>query len=308
MSELIIIMVIRSPIVMPPKRQRKFRNICWTLYAQPNIHTAIDVSDTVRTVVEYYVYQPELCPNTGQRHWQGYMELKDQLTLSTIKSKIFEDDTVHIEERRGTAEQAAEYCMDIAKREPGADVVEWGRRKHQGQRKDLFDFIDASKEGQSLSSLRQGMPHVASRAMQWCNAVHADIRREQIPELRFLFVAVLYGGAGSGKTRAAHAMYGESMFTITPSMEHKNWWCGYDMEEALLIDDFDGISFEFRFLLRLLDIYRLQLPTKGGHTWAAWTHVVITSQYHPDRWYPAVNDAASRNALMRRIHHIVEML
>lgn len=289
---------------MPPKRQRKFRNICWTLYNEPHITTSIEVSDTIRQVVEYYVYQPELCPNTGQRHWQGYMELKDQLTMNTIKAKIFADDTVHIEERKGTAEQAEEYCEDPAKREPNTEVIRWGRKKHQGQRKDLHDFIDASRSGLSLSILRQSMPHVAARAMQWCNAVHADIKRDNIPEYRFLFVIVLCGGAGTGKTRKAHQLFGESMYTITPSKEHKNWWCGYDMEETLLIDDFDGESFEFRFLLRLLDIYRLQLPTKGGHTWAAWTHVVITSQYHPDMWYPHVVDRASREALQRRIHYI----
>ncbi len=49
----------------------------------------------------------------------------------------------------------------------------------------------------------------------------------------------------------------------------------------------------FRFLLRLLDGYRLNMPTKGGFIWGEHTTVILTSNTAPDRWY---NDNMGANS------------
>jgi len=53
-------------------------------------------------------------------------------------------------------------------------------------------------------------------------------------------------------------------------------------------------------LLRLLDKYKLKVEIKGGHSWAIWTTVVITSNHHPSEWYKDVDLAP----LERRIQEI----
>jgi len=72
-----------------------YRNYCFTSYSFPNSPT-IDVKD-----VKYYIYQLEKCPTTGNMHFQGYIELTKVMRFTALK-KIFNDNTLHIEPRKGT--------------------------------------------------------------------------------------------------------------------------------------------------------------------------------------------------------------
>lgn len=50
---------------------------------------------------------------TGNVHWQGYMELENPKRFSSIKKILLEifRRRCHVEPRKGTAEQARNYCM-----------------------------------------------------------------------------------------------------------------------------------------------------------------------------------------------------
>lgn len=63
------------------------------------------------------------------------------------------------------------------------------------------------------------------------------------------------------------------------------WFDGYQGQHTLILDDFSGDYCAFRYLLRLLDKYKLKVEIKGGFAWAVWTTVVITSNIHPVGWY-----------------------
>lgn len=63
---------------------------------------------------------------------------------------------------------------------------------------------------------------------------------------------------------------------------------------------------DFSTLFRILDIYALQLPTKGGFTWAKWNYVFITSNNAPQNWYkPETMEKIDQTAFWRRIHKII---
>jgi len=53
----------------------------------------------------------------------------------------------------------------------------------------------------------------------------------------------------------------------------------------LILDDYRGNGLKFEDLLQVLDGRRLMLPIKGGHTYALWTRVIITSNTIPENWY-----------------------
>ena len=55
------------------------------------------------------------------------------------------------------------------------------------------------------------------------------------------------------------------------------WFDNYEQEDCLLIDDFDDTAVPIELMLQLLDGYRQRLPIKGGHTYAAWEKVIITT-------------------------------
>lgn len=109
----------------------KARNIVFTSYKK-----TIEFKEDK---INYIVYQKEICPTTKKEHWQGYCELKAQSRYSAIK-KMFNDNKLHIEVRKGTQQQAIDYCKKVETSVEGS-MFEWGEPKKQGKRTDLTAFI-----------------------------------------------------------------------------------------------------------------------------------------------------------------------
>lgn len=59
--------------------------------------------------VRYIIFQVEKCPDTGRLHLQGYIELYRQFRLKGLKT-LLDCNEAHCEPRRGTREEAMEYC------------------------------------------------------------------------------------------------------------------------------------------------------------------------------------------------------
>lgn len=59
--------------------------------------------------VRYICFQVEKCPDTGRLHLQGYIELYRQFRLKGLKT-LLDCNDAHCEPRRGTREEAMEYC------------------------------------------------------------------------------------------------------------------------------------------------------------------------------------------------------
>lgn len=121
-------------------------------------------------------------------------------------------------------------------------------------------------------------------------------------------VVVYWGATGTGKTwTAVHENPDDCFIANCPNTKGATFWFdGYDGESILILDDFDNAYCSEAYLKRLLDHYKLQVQIKGGHVWACWTKVIITSNYAPRHWYPDVpNQAPIDHApLQRRISEI----
>jgi hypothetical protein len=90
-----------------------------------------------------------------------------------------------------------------------------------------------------------------------------------------------------------------------PDSNQTCWFDGYEGEGTLVLDEF-RCQIKCSKMLRILDGHQLRLDTKGGHTHANWTNVVITTNFPPEEWYPGLNPR-HRDALSRRINHVIEM-
>jgi len=113
--------------------------------------------------VKYCVYQREICPETGKEHLQGYIELTKSMRMNAVKCML-EDDTLHLERRKGTRNQCRDYCMKEETRKEGTSPVEFGTFKStQGQRTDLLQVYSAIKEGQDLNFIIDEYPGVYLR-------------------------------------------------------------------------------------------------------------------------------------------------
>jgi len=256
----------------------KNRNYCFTAYKLPE--------PTLDHIV-YMIYGEEKCPDTGRLHYQGYVELETATRLNAVKT-IFNDETLHLEKRKGTQQQAIDYC-----KKDGV-FTEHGTPAKQGKRTDLKKIIDDNK---TIEDVMDKEPQVYCQYRKGLQDIYARKTEITIPEIRPVIVCVYWGVTGSGKTYKARTENPDYYQMRYMNKGERAFFDGYRGQKTLIIDEFYG-QIPYPLLLQLLDVYKLQVDIKGGTTWAQWNKVVITSNAPPAMWYP---DQQYIDPLLRRI-------
>jgi len=251
------------------------RRVCFTAYT--------DEEPTFGGNCTYLVYQRESGDEKHREHWQGYAEFKSAKSLKAVQ-KTCGIPNAHLENAGGTATEAAEYCMKDDTRMPDTDFKEHGERmpdQEQGKRNDILELRDVAMKASSKTELLvndDAMPSLAKYGRFADMCMMAGLKK-RTREFREVEVIIHYGKSGAGKTRKAYETGAHII-----DLEKNEWWDGYDGEDTILIDEFDGSQCTLTRMLRLLDGYQCRLPIKGGFTYAQWTKVYITSNLHPDKW------------------------
>jgi hypothetical protein len=107
-------------------------------------------------------------------------------------------------------------------------------------------------------------------------------------------VTTLTGEAGEGKTRHVTDKHGyDNVYIVENGQDDKFLFDGYDGEDVILIDDFNG-NIKYNVMLRILDGHKYGLNVKNSRAYAAWTKVYITSNNPPGCWYRNVGDNFKR--------------
>ncbi len=101
---------------MPPAQQS--RSWCITSFNTEGFKDRIEAQPKIK----YAVWQLERCPDTGRLHVQAYVEWKAGIRLAAAKRQIG-DAQAHLEVRRGTREQARDYCTKEESRVEGPWTV-----------------------------------------------------------------------------------------------------------------------------------------------------------------------------------------
>lgn len=128
------------------------------------------------------------------------------------------------------------------------------------------------------------------------------LRQKASKGFRQVRTMVLHGEGGIGKTGWVYEKFPDCMRIVQP--DTNLWFDEYSGEDVLLIDDFYG-WIKWGQLLTLLDGYPLRIATKGGHTWANWTKIIITSNLPPNHWYQGKD--LTMKEFDRRLHDIVHV-
>lgn len=265
----------------------KIRHYAATFFTEPTC-----IPDCVR----YMIVGTETCPTTGKKHWQSYMELHKACRMAAIK-KAFDDNTIHLEARKGTRDQAREYCMK------DGEYVEYGKWiKGQGHRTDLDEAAAAILNGtKKLTDLIVEDPWFYCGYRNGLKDIQQLADKRLSKEFRHVNVEIVSGPTGCGKTR--YAMEHDDVYKIEGTRLSANnnmgWFDGYEGEKTLVIDEYDN-NVPITRLLTLLDGYQLQVPVKGGATYARWTKVIITTNLKPHELHPQAKPA-HLEALNRRV-------
>lgn len=274
------------------------RRFCFTI----NNYTAKDEEDIqllyAGGLVKGLLYKPEIGAN-GTPHLQGYLELTSPRRVRFLSARLPRG---HIEVARGNRRQNIEY---VRKKDTAVgDVVMLGELpddEEKGKRNDLRAACEKIKETGSIAALVEEHPNLYIRYHGGFEKYAFKCMQERAGGWRNVSVICFIGATGTGKTRKAYEIY-PSCFKIEFAANTPEWWDGYSGQDALLIDDYDG-GLPISRIKVILDGHPLRLPVKGGHTWAAWTRVVITANEGVDEWYPFLSEP-HKAAIKRRINDI----
>lgn len=276
-------------------RQQRSRGWSFTLHSFfPNHVLRLRALVSAGSRTDYVIFGREVCPTTSRRHLQGYLHLTAKGTMDYVKSLLGDDfRTIHLEPSKGTGFQNRKYCSK------DGDFEEYGICPSQGRRSDLNLIQAKIKEGVSEGTIAD------EHFSQWVVyrrsfAAYRDLLSKPVlrPELR---VFALIGAPGIGKTRYAfnYARRKQQDAWIAPDPELK-WFDGYRGEDCAILDDYRGDG-QFVFLLRLLDIYPLRVPIKGGFTQWIPTRIFITSNKMPEAWHIDQDFRALNRRIIRTI-------
>lgn len=253
-----------------------YRNICFTInnYLLEDIEKLLDIKYT-------YIICGFETGKEGTPHIQGYIELKSQSRLTTIKKYM---PRAHIEPRKGTQEQAINYC----KKEN--NWIQDGNIKKQGKRNDLDEVRS--------DALENGMRCVTSKYnIQGIRVAEKFLTYNEEPRNWKPLVIWLYGPTGIGKSKLARELL-DSDDIYTKNIGSK-WWDGYDKHENVIIDDFRPSWWDLTYMLGLIDRYEFKIEYKGGSRQFVPKTIIITSAFHPKECYIGTGEAIDQ--LIRRI-------
>lgn len=279
------------------------RDFCGTL----NNYSEADYDDLVAAVEQLMANGTLVSAVLGQErglmgtdHIQAFFQFSNSQRVTGVKVHL-RNPTWHLEARRGTPKQAWDYCTKEGRYTSFGELRD---RQGQGKRNDLEDFRDLIRRGATELDLAEHSFGTWARNYKALNR-YRFLLKAQNKQFRKLDVEVIWGPAGSGKTRYAVescATLEEDYFMLNEP-DAALWWDGYSGQRVLILDDFTGWV-KLALLLKLLDGYPLRLDIKGGHTSALWDKVFITSNIPPNSWYKPEAMARHPNALNRRLHSI----
>lgn len=250
--------------------------------------------DLDESLIRYAVYVVET--GEGEKpHLQGFFHFTRPITLSTLKSRL-KSKSVHCEAVIND-EAAVHYCSKPHEgcsckhcKKPGARLygpVEVGtmpnyeKKSSETPTEALIAMIQSGKTDEEIA---ESAAWAILRHSKGIASLRFALMRNRSREWRDVEVILLTGEGGTGKTAFAIADSEDGYFK--PDLSKKEiWFDGYQGERTLILDDFRGTSCKFEQLIKLLDGHQLSVPIKGGHTYALWTRVYITSNTTPEEWY-----------------------
>lgn len=290
----------------------RLRNFCMTL----NNYTAGELEHIREFTVGHckYAVVAHEHPPDAQPHLQGYFELEKQMTFNAVKTHMVR---AHFEPRRGTAQQASDYCrkgeQPHAEWEAhgvegptyglNADIrIDHGRISTQGKRKELEHVQDLLNAGHPMKRIAEEAP---IEYIKFSKGIHAYRAATAIPRSHETAkeIIVYMGPTGTGKTLKA---FEENPDAHVQGPENKDKWNGYDQHEVVIWDEFRG-QVPFAYFLRITDRYRMKVDIKCKEfvEFVA-DKIIITSPVHPNLWYkPTVTVDGKIDQLKRRISKIL---
>lgn len=222
---------------------------------------------------------------TGYLHWQILVAFSAKCSL---KQCLIHFPGSHAELSR--SEAAADYVWKDATRVAGTQF-EFGAKPIRRNAKTDWEEVWTRAKSGDLEAIPANVRVVSYRTLR---AIASDYDRP-VPLERSC--DVYWGPTGTGKSRRAWDEAGMDAYSKDP---RSKFWCGYQDQRNVVIDEFRG-GIDISHLLRWLDRYPCRVEIKGSSRPLNCVKLWITSNLPPDQWFPEC-DETTLMALKRRIN------
>jgi len=264
---------------MPSAPQAKTKGYCFTL----NNYGADDVATIAGLDYQYFVCGYEVGEN-GTRHIQGYIHFKNSERFSKVKAAL---PRAHIEKRRGTPLEAANYCKK------DGDFIEMGKlplEKGEASRNTWKEIMEQAQLGDH-KWIQDQYPRV------WIN-LSGKLESLRNPKTTILDGELTHewwvGSTGSGKSKLLWELYPDHYQKDT-----NKWWCGYKDQETVAIEEWSPKNECTGANLKIwADRYPFSGQIKGGTLQRIRPlKIIVLSNYEIEDCF---TDSRDRDPLIRR--------
>lgn len=245
----------------------------------------------------------------GLHHVHMVLEDEHPMRFSVIKKSYCYG--MHFSPTKGTKKQADDYINKRGSFEEKGETIEFicyhGEIKgRQGARNDLDLFYQRLKSGETVKDILRDTPKAYAR-IDVIKKMFYDLRSDSVPIVRNMQVIWHTGASGSGKSyervKLAERVGEDNIYYLTAF--NSGAFDNYNGQPILWIEDYRG-EFKLQELLRLLDVYKCEVPARFNNIKALWNEVHITSVLTPCEVYPkaSLSDNDRIEQLLRRITSI----
>ncbi|QCX35033.1 replication-associated protein [Blackfly DNA Virus 7] len=276
------------PPTVSPSSGSRYRSWCFT----KNNYALSDCDLITGLPSRYCIIGEEVAPSTGTPHLQGYISFENAKSFSAVARLL---PGCHLLVARGTAAQNTIYCSKGGKVHTSgvcpADSAVGGRM--ESARWDSTWALAISGAIEEIDS------DIRLRYYSTIKKIGVDYM-PAVDALTDVCGYWIYGESGAGKTRAVLSSFPQAF--IKP---RSIWWCGYQDEPIVLLDDVDKFDRALGGKLKhWADYCPFIAEIKGLSRRIRPERLIVTSQYKIEEIW---DDSETLVALQRRfkvIHKI----
>lgn len=247
--------------------------------------------------MKYMVYQQEKAPTTGQLHYQGYVVFHEQQRMKGASALVPRS---HLEVRKGTHQQAIDYCTKQESRhqEPvtHGDATD-GRATNGEREKHRWDDIKAAAQAGNFEEVPS---EIYVKHYRTLKDIHDDHRPKPAILKHKRCGLWIHGPPNAGKTTLALEAFPDA-YLKDPTTDY---WKNYEGEEVVIIDDIHE-SNKATFLRNFrewINIAPFRARTFYGMRLIRPRLVICTSQHHFRDLTSGMADNAALEVRMDEIH------
>ena len=238
--------------------------------------------------MKYLLFAPEVCPETGRDHWQGFVIYKSSRSISAVQKDGYTFG--YLKKAGGDINHQLAYIKgpyeDGLKSKPfNPKWNEHGERpKGQGKRTDLDDLKNSIESGEvTVDEICMDSPISYHKYGRTLRTIEDIVARQKFRKW-MTKGTWLYGPAGTSKSYTAFRRFegGYDPKTMYIWKNDGGWQDGYTGQETVIVNEFRGDSINYRELLSMCDEVPMYVRRRGREPAPFLAkHVIITSPMSP---------------------------